>query len=214
MFRVPFLLVVVFFGYALCVPIRKHAECMPYYFAVVCAYYFCVFSWVCVCAYLPSAHDKTVNAMHSTGDFMVTGSKDGTVKVWGKGADMSLISQFDLNSASPKPYNLSVRSVKLLTDKLRCVGGVDVRARMHACVCLDIAAIPSILRALFCRIYYEHSACKQGQSSPTPMPSCISIPACLWLCALTTRVCICVGALHVCTGLSFLWVPSPRTCTK
>lgn len=77
-----------------------------------------------------AAHEKTVNTLHSTGDFMVSGSKDGTVKVWGKGGDMALISQFDLNNAKPRPYNLSVRSVRLVTDRLRyvcCCAGPDAR---------------------------------------------------------------------------------------
>ena len=77
---------------------------------------------MCVCvrvSTVPAAHEKTVNSLHSTGDFMVSGSKDGTVKVWGKGADISLISQFDIGTAKPSPYNVSIRSVRLLTDRLR-----------------------------------------------------------------------------------------------
>ena len=68
-----------------------------------------------------SAHERTVNSLHSTGDFLVSGAKDGTVKVWGGGAEISLVSQFDLNTALPKPGNLSVRSVRLMADRLRCV---------------------------------------------------------------------------------------------
>jgi WD40 repeat protein len=72
---------------------------------------------MCVCT--PAAHEKTINAMHSTGDFLVTGCKDGTIKMWGKGGDIALVSQFDLNTASPKPYNSSVRSVCFMLDKHR-----------------------------------------------------------------------------------------------
>jgi WD40 repeat protein len=66
-----------------------------------------------------TAHERTVNALHSTGDLLVSGAKDGTVKVWGGGADVVLLSQYDLNTALPKPVNLSVRSVKLFGDRLR-----------------------------------------------------------------------------------------------
>lgn len=66
-----------------------------------------------------SAHERTVNSLHSTGDFMVSGSKDGTVKVWGKGSDIALLSQFDLATARPLPMNSSIRSVRLSVDKLR-----------------------------------------------------------------------------------------------
>jgi WD40 repeat protein len=65
------------------------------------------------------AHEKTINSLHSTGDFLVTGCKDGSIKVWGNGADLSLVSQFDLNNAKPRPYNLSVRSVSFLLDRHR-----------------------------------------------------------------------------------------------
>jgi len=66
-----------------------------------------------------AAHEKTVNSLHSSGDLLVSASKDGTVKVWGGGPDIALISQFDLNTVSPKPLNLSIRSAKIRTDKLR-----------------------------------------------------------------------------------------------
>jgi len=65
------------------------------------------------------AHEKTINSMHSTGDFLVTGCKDGSIKIWGNGADLTLISQFDISTSSPRPVNLSIRSVRLLLDRHR-----------------------------------------------------------------------------------------------
>ena len=60
------------------------------------------------------AHDQAVTALfeHSTG--LVSGSKDGQVRLWGPGMD--LISAIDLTAARPAPFHPCVRSVCMSND--------------------------------------------------------------------------------------------------
>lgn len=53
------------------------------------------------------AHTLTINDMFSTGDLLVTGSKDGGVKLWDK--DIINLLSFNMSEAKPPPFNRSVR---------------------------------------------------------------------------------------------------------
>jgi WD40 repeat protein len=67
--------------------------------------------------------------MHSTGDLLVTGSSDGTVKVWGARPDFTLIANYDLVvTAAPLSGKVSVSSVCLLHDTLRSLIVVGTKA--------------------------------------------------------------------------------------
>ena len=60
------------------------------------------------------AHEKSVTCMHAahggwSSAALVTGSKDGTIKLWD--ADIKLVKVFDMSVAQPAPRKLPVRSV-------------------------------------------------------------------------------------------------------
>ena len=60
------------------------------------------------------AHEKSVTCMHAahggwSSAALVTGSKDGTIKLWD--ADLKLVKVFDMSVAQPSPRKLPVRSV-------------------------------------------------------------------------------------------------------
>lgn len=63
------------------------------------------------------AHSATLNDIHSSGELLVTGGKDGAIKVWG--GDIVNILSFNIAEARPLPFNKSIRSVALLCDKER-----------------------------------------------------------------------------------------------
>ena len=63
------------------------------------------------------AHTTTVNDLHSTGDLLVSGGKDGAIKVWGP--DILNLLSFNIAEADPVPFHRSIRSVCLLDDKDR-----------------------------------------------------------------------------------------------
>ena len=61
------------------------------------------------------AHTHTINDMHSTGELLVTGGKDGAIKVWGP--DVLNLLSFNIAEADPVPFHRSIRSVCFLNDK-------------------------------------------------------------------------------------------------
>jgi microtubule-associated protein-like 6 len=73
------------------------------------------------------AHDRSVTAIHAahggwSEGAVVTGSKDGTVKLWN--ADIRLVKVFDMGMATPAPRKLPVRSVCYDPQRERIVVGM------------------------------------------------------------------------------------------
>jgi WD40 repeat protein len=75
----------------------------------------CVYVWQdCTVGRSVKAHEGPINAIHSTGDLLCTGARDGAVKVWGRGLENLYV--FNIAEAGPPPYHTSIMSVRILPD--------------------------------------------------------------------------------------------------